>query len=81
MSERTIGNITFDDIENLERFLANKSGIRNIDLDDVIDFIENEVPNSILTRVFQAAKSEKPLMSGSTPDFSTKGNAHYSYPA
>lgn len=43
MSERTIGNITFDDIENLERFLANKSGIRNIDLDDVIDFIENEV--------------------------------------
>ena len=42
MAELTFDRFTFDDTETIRTYLSKRSGIPNIDLDDVVDFIQNE---------------------------------------
>ena len=42
MAELTFDRFTFDDTETIRTYLSKRSGITDIDLDDVVEFIQNE---------------------------------------
>ena len=79
MSEITFGNCIIDDPEAVLKYLSQMSKIQNIDLDDVIEFIQTEESTKFyLDKTITAAKKKMPHMYGWIPGSQTNGNSHSS---